>query len=182
MFFYGHKERPDGLHVFSQWCPVTFRAPVPCMGDDGKTVQTLELTFVCAEQYMMYRKAALFGDWKMAQAIMNTRDPKRHKELGRQVRGFDSARWDREADALVEQGNWYKFDPHQNPALAHFLKSTYPRMLVEASPSDRIWGIGLSAAQAARIPPDKWPGQNKLGKALMAVRKNLMALEASTQS
>jgi ribA/ribD-fused uncharacterized protein len=100
-------------------------------------------TFGCAEQFMMHGKAVLFGDAEIAAKILAADQPRTHKALGRQVRNFDDAMWKREREAIVMAGNRAKFT--QNPELRDKLLATRGTTLVEASPHDRIWGIGLAA-------------------------------------
>lgn len=128
--------------------------------------------FTCAEQYMMHGKAVLFGDEEMAARILEAKTPKEHKALGRQVRGFDGARWERERERIVHEGNLAKFT--QNPALLEALLATAGTELVEASPLDRIWGVGLSAEDPRIQDPAAWRGLNLLGKVLTRLREELL--------
>ncbi|WP_395851787.1 NADAR family protein [Cystobacter fuscus] len=129
--------------------------------------------FTCAEQYMMYGKARLFGDGETAERILAARTPKEHKALGRQVRGFEGALWERERERIVYEGNHAKFT--QNAALRSALLATRGTELVEASPLDRIWGVGLSAEDPRIQDPAKWRGLNLLGKVLTRLREDLLA-------
>lgn len=149
--------RPDS--VFSQWHPARFVV-------DGQT-------FGCAEQFMMHGKAVLFGDLEVARKILATAAPRDHKRLGRQVRGFDDVRWRAARERIVYAGSAAKFA--QNPALAAELLATAPTRLVEASPTDRIWGIGMSAANADATRPERWRGQNLLGEILTRLREEIAA-------
>ena len=127
--------------------------------------------FFCMEQFMVLKKAELFGDADASSAVMAlTSDPAACKKIGRAVRGFNEQRWAAVARDIVEDGAYLKFS--QNPPLARFLVSTAARMLVEASPYDRIWGIGFSERDAMRRPRTEW-GSNWLGQALMKVRARL---------
>ncbi|KAF2206499.1 hypothetical protein CERZMDRAFT_6310, partial [Cercospora zeae-maydis SCOH1-5] len=129
-------------------------------------------TFCCAEQYMMYHKAVLFNDSSIAAQIMRTTSPKQHKALGAKVKKFDEKVWNEHKEEIVEKGNWLKFT--QSEELKNRLLSTGERELLEASPYDRIWGIGFHAGTALKVNRDLW-GQNLLGKALMRVRDRLKA-------
>ena len=124
----------------------------------------------------MYHKAILFDDREIADEITLEPVPSKQKALGRGVRGFDAKRWDAEREKIVEEGNWWKFTQSKEGDLRKMLLETGDRSLVEASPYDRIWGVGYSAAKAAANRGD-W-GQNLLGKALMRVRDRLHTEEA----
>jgi len=131
------------------------------------------IRFNTAEQAMMYGKAMLFGDDEIARQIVATRDARKQKALGRQVRGFDPAVWDARKAEIVRRANLEKF--RQNRGLRRKLFQTGRNTLVEASPLDAIWGIGLDAATAHVTPPEQWPGENLLGKILTDVRETLRA-------
>ncbi|MCJ1360574.1 MAG: hypothetical protein MMC33_010582 [Icmadophila ericetorum] len=137
--------------------------------------ETLRKTFTCAEQAYMYSKAIYFGDQAIATAIMNAETPGKQKVLGRMVEGFDEKRWDAVKFEIVVQGSRDKFtqtvDLEERERLKRMLLNTRGRELVEASPSDRIWGIGF-AAEVAEGQRANW-GQNLLGKALMTARARL---------
>jgi len=143
---------------FSQWAKSPFEL-------EGKRFNT-------AEQYMMYSKAKLFGDDEIADKIMATSNPRVQKMLGRQVRDFDAEVWQIAAVDVVYKGNLAKFT--QNPQLMKQLLATEGTVLVEASPYDKIWGIGLNEEDAKRTPPDRWPGTNLLGLVLTQVREDLI--------
>ena len=127
--------------------------------------------FNCAEQYMMHGKAVLFRDAEMAAEILAADHPRKHKALGRKVQGFDNGVWHRERERIVRAGNHAKFT--QNPALLELLLATRGTTLVEASPYDKIWGIGLAASDPRAQDPKQWKGQNLLGKILTALRDEL---------
>lgn len=126
----------------------------------------------CCEQYMMYRKASLFGDTISAKKIMLTDYPWEQKRLGRLVRPFDDSIWMEIAEDVVYKGNYAKFT--QNKDLLQYLLDTEGTTIVEASPFDHRWGIGLSEEKAKVTDPDKWPGQNLLGKVLTKLRDNIL--------
>ena len=131
--------------------------------------------YVCAEQYMMARKAIMFGDTETQQKIMATDDPYEHQKLGRIVSNYDNKRWDAVARMIVYTGNVEKF--RQNPDLKKLLFETYPTELVEASPVDRKWGIGLAEDNAQALAKTAWRGTNWLGEVLTKVRDDLMRWE-----
>lgn len=126
--------------------------------------------YACAEQYMMVQKAMLFNDDAIAQQIMQTTDPAIMKKLGRLVKNYNEDTWVSQRIAIVTQGNIGKFSDKRNVALKEYLLSTGDAMLVEASPFDQIWGIGMDANDAKRTDPNRWNGLNLLGKILMDVR------------
>jgi ribA/ribD-fused uncharacterized protein len=132
--------------------------------------------FTCAEQYMMYGKALLFEDAAVAAEILAADHPRKHKALGRKVANFDDARWKANRIAIVRAGNRAKF--RQNPELLAALLATRGTTLVEASPYDRIWGIGLAATDARAQDPKQWKGQNLLGAILTELRDELAAAAA----
>eukprot|EP00286_Rhodomonas_abbreviata_P026497 CAMPEP_0181307198 /NCGR_PEP_ID=MMETSP1101-20121128/10741_1 /TAXON_ID=46948 /ORGANISM="Rhodomonas abbreviata, Strain Caron Lab Isolate" /LENGTH=187 /DNA_ID=CAMNT_0023413377 /DNA_START=91 /DNA_END=650 /DNA_ORIENTATION=+ len=142
----------------SQWFPSRF------YDENG-------LMFNCCEQYMMYHKARLFGDNVIMAEIMKSKDPKKQKALGRAVANFDADVWDKACDAVVTEGNRLKFE--QNEPLRRLLLATGERVLAEASPFDKIWGIGLAASQPWAWDQRCWKGSNRLGLALMRVRAAL---------
>jgi ribA/ribD-fused uncharacterized protein len=160
LFFWGHQPSKDGritASCFSQWWP----APFVVNG----------LRYPTAEHWMMAAKARLFGDEQTASQILQAGSPKQAKQLGRQVKGFNEAVWDRDKRAIVEEGSFQKF--RQNKALGEFLLSTRDLVLVEASPVDRVWGIGLAADDEKAANPLQWRGENLLGFALMQARDRL---------
>lgn len=160
LFFWGHKPHLTGevtKACFSQWWESPFEI-------DG-------LIFPTAEHYMMWAKSRLFGDITTSQKIMNATHPKQAKELGRSVIGFVETIWLQHRFDIVVTANDAKF--RQNPRLSEFLLSTGDRVLVEASPVDRVWGIGLAADDVYANSPKNWRGLNLLGFALMEVRDRL---------
>lgn len=128
-------------------------------------------TFYWAEQYLMARKAALFGDAVRRRAILAATSPAECKALGRQVTSFDPAVWERERLGIALDMLRLKFG--QSAALRRALLDTGDAELVEAAADDRIWGIGFSEAQAEGAR-QAW-GLNLLGQALMQVRAELRA-------
>ncbi|HQY44723.1 MAG TPA: NADAR family protein [Paracoccaceae bacterium] len=144
---------------FSQWQTCTIVL-------DGKS-------FNCAEQAMMHAKAELFADQDAAAAILAATEPGRQKALGRTVRGFDEAIWDAHKVAIVQRISLEKF--RQNKGLRRKLFQTGGAVLVEASPLDQVWGIGLDADKAKTTPPGEWPGRNLLGTILTEVKAALAA-------
>eukprot|EP00499_Haloplacidia_sp_CaronLabIsolate_P013406 CAMPEP_0196780738 /NCGR_PEP_ID=MMETSP1104-20130614/8470_1 /TAXON_ID=33652 /ORGANISM="Cafeteria sp., Strain Caron Lab Isolate" /LENGTH=162 /DNA_ID=CAMNT_0042150953 /DNA_START=17 /DNA_END=502 /DNA_ORIENTATION=- len=129
--------------------------------------------YCCAEQYMMAAKARMFEDTASLAAIMGTTDPVAMKREGRRVTPFNKERWDAASEDVVYQASVSKFG--QCPSLRKALMATGSALLVEASPRDRIWGIGLSESRARKMRPQDWPGENRLGKALMRARATLRA-------
>lgn len=162
LFFWGHTPSADGQITeacLSQWWPCRFEV-------DG-------IEYSCTEQFMMAEKARMFEDKEMLAKIMEASHPKEMKAYGRAVRGFDKDRWDSQCYDIVKRGNLAKFS--QNPDLLEFLKGTRRRILVEASPRDRIWGIGMGKNNPDALNPLKWRGTNLLGFALTEVRDMLLS-------
>ncbi len=150
-FFYKTK------HPFSQWYSCEF------VIDDN--------VFNTAEQFMMYSKAMFFGNKSIAEMILKTKDPRQQKDFGRSVSNFDINVWNNNAFEIVYKGNYAKFSQNEN--LKKLLLNTGNKSLVEASPSDTIWGIGLSEIDLERFDRTKWRGTNWLGEALICVREDL---------
>jgi len=163
--------RPHEEHGYlGQWWSSPFTAASPIDS-------TTQLRFKNCESYMMYHKAILFNDAKVADEIFDAADdPKQVKALGRLVKGFDQATWDASKYDIVVQANRYKFS--QNLDLRTRLLETEGRELVEASPMDRIWGVGYAKGKALQNRA-RW-GQNLLGKALMQVRDEIIAEDTAS--
>jgi ribA/ribD-fused uncharacterized protein len=152
--FYGHQpsaDAPLSSGCLSQWWPRPFTV-------DGFTYPT-------AEHWMMAGKARLFGDDDALAAILATPDPRAAKTAGRRVRGFEEARWYAAGYTIVVRGNLAKFSQHED--LRNYLLATGRRVIVEASPNDRIWGVGLARDHLDIVVPSRWRGLNQLGFALM---------------
>jgi len=128
------------------------------------------IKYNCAEQYMMAKKAILFNDKESYKLIMEAEHPGEQQRLGRLVKNFDLKTWEANDQLIVYQGNMLKFE--QNPDLLEILKSTKGTILVEASPSDREWGVGLSENNKDILLKENWKGKNKLGYTLTALRDN----------
>jgi len=160
LFFWGHTPNKDGSvgkSCFSQW----WVAPFTVEGIIYKT----------AEHWMMAEKARLFNDEKQLEEIITCNSPAEAKQWGRKVIGFTPKKWNAHKYEIVKRGNIYKFSQH--PELKTFLLNTKNRILVEASPRDRIWGIGMGASNEKAENPILWRGENLLGFALMEVRDEL---------
>lgn len=125
----------------------------------------------CVEQYMMQKKALMFGDEEIANEIMKTNNPREQKAWGRKVRGFEMAKWASVARDIVFRGCLAKFT--QNPEMYEELMKTSGTLVVEASPLDKVWGIGLDAKAATATPIDDWKGTNWLGQCITEVREIL---------
>ena len=158
--FWGHTPERDG-HItetcLSQWWMAEFWVEAQ--------------RYSCMEQFMMAEKARLFGDKEVLEQILAAAEQGKIKALGRQVRNFDQTEWDRCKYTIVLTGNFQKF--LQNPELKDFLLRTGDKILVEASPRDRIWGIGMGRNNENAGNPAAWKGKNLLGFALMEVRDEL---------
>lgn len=160
LFFWGHQPNKDGSiskTCFSQWWLSSFEVD--------------KVIYKTAEHWMMAKKAELFKDNEVLAKIIKANSPAEAKKLGREVRNYDDKLWLANRYEIVKQGNYYKFS--QNPDLKKFLINTNERVLVEASPVDPIWGIGMASDHKDIINPEKWKGLNLLGFALMEVRDEL---------
>lgn len=124
--------------------------------------------FNCVEQWMMFIKAWLFGDVKVAAMVLAEADPYQQKKLGRQVRGFDKRVWDRHARDLVYVGKKAQFD--QNPGMKGYLMSIDCDEFVEASMYDKIWGVGMSEYNPLIRDKKNWRGKNWLGEVVTRIR------------
>jgi len=164
--FWGHRPQADGTvgaGCLSQWWPAPFTV-------DGAAYAT-------AEHWMMAGKARIFGDADAERRALAAGHPEAAKAVGRTVRGFDQEMWERERFGLVVDGSVHKFGQH--PQLRDYLLGTGQRVLVEASPVDRIWGIGLARDDERAERPEAWRGLNLLGFALMEARARLAAADPS---
>ncbi|WP_409469397.1 NADAR family protein [Streptomyces sp. HC307] len=166
LHFWGHRPRSDGRggpSCLSQWWPSPF------------TVDEVE--YATAEHWMMAAKARLFEDAEAERRVLAAAHPAQAKKAGRLVRGFDESIWERERFGIVVEGSVHKFGAHAD--LREYLLNTGARVLVEASPVDRVWGIGLAADDEAASDPERWRGPNLLGFALMEARERLRSAEGS---
>lgn len=153
-----YKNKPIGKGCLSQWYMSDFII-------DG-------IRYCCAEQYMMAKKAELFGDYEIYSQILNTNKPKEIKSLGRKVKNFLPAIWEKHKVKVVFDANFAKFS--QNKELREYLCATEKLILVEASPYDTIWGIGLAEDEPYLWEPNLWLGKNLLGFVLMDVRDKII--------
>ena len=161
LFFWGHQKHRSGeigQSCLSQWWTTEFII-------NG-------IKYFSAEHYMMAEKARLFNDIENLDNIINSKSPAHAKQFGREVRGFIEEKWINNRFEIVKNGSIAKFG--QNNDLKEYLLSTKNRILVEASPVDSIWGIGLSKDSENCNNPLKWRGLNLLGFALMEARDELM--------
>ena len=160
LFFWGHTPKKESIidrSCFSQWYPSPFEK-------DG-------LIYPTAEHWMMAKKAILFNDEEILPKIIGASKPAIAKALGREVKNFDAGKWTSAAYQIVIDGNYLKFSQHD--ALKKFLLQTNNKVIVEASPVDAIWGIGLAHDHKHASNPFHWRGTNLLGCALMEVRDML---------
>lgn len=160
LFFWGHQPSKDGKMTktcFSQWWISSFEFE----GIEYKT----------AEHWMMAEKARLFNDLDVLQEILAVKSPADAKKLGRKVANYNEEKWLENRFEIVRKGNFLKFS--QNEELKAFLLSTNNEIIVEASPVDSIWGIGMASDHPDVHNPSKWKGLNLLGFALMEVRDEL---------
>lgn len=130
-----------------------------------------DMKFCCCEQAMMYRKAELFGDTESMKLIMATSNPREHKKLGRQVKGFDPAIWEQHNRKIILHNNILKFK--SSDFLRGILLKSGDLVFVEASPWDTIYGIGRGLDWPQLADDSTWRGQNLLGLCLTETRNIL---------
>jgi len=152
--------------TFSQWNIDTDHDGYQFIDDDG-------IKYNCTEQYMMYKKAELFGDTEIQQQILNTLDPSTQRKLGRMVQNFNQDRWNNIREEIVYQANLLKFS--QNKTLRNILFQFEGKEFVEASPVDKIWGVGLAPKNDLILDKQNWQGKNLLGIAINRVLEDLLA-------
>jgi ribA/ribD-fused uncharacterized protein len=161
MPFWGHTPKSKNSidkSCFSQWFPISFIID--------------EIEYKTAEHYMMAEKARLFkSSEKAIQEIVEASSPAKAKKLGRKVERFNDSVWKQHRFEIVCRGNKAKFE--QSPDYLEFLQKTGSKVIVEASPFDKIWGIGMSSRNDKYLNPLQWNGLNLLGFALMKVRDEL---------
>lgn len=158
LFFWGHTVKDEVTKsCFSQWFPCEF--------------EENNIVYKTAEHYMMANKAKLFEDKEIFDKILKSETPNEAKSLGRKVKNFDAQIWDQHKYEIVKQANILKFS--QNQEFKNFLLSTNDKIIVEASPYDTIWGIGMLESDENINNPLLWNGENLLGFALMEVRDEL---------
>lgn len=155
VFFYGG--------IYSQWFLCEF--------------EIYNQKYNCAEQFMMAQKAIMFKDKETCDKIMQTNNPYTQKKLGKTVKNFDKTIWELRCKDIVITGNLGKFG--QNTRLREQMLETGSRRFVEASPTDKIWGIGIGLPEILKeimqpvphvIGPNEWQGTNWLGECLDYVK------------
>ena len=156
IFFYGG--------IYSQW----YRCKISIGG----------IEYCTNEQYMMAKKAELFHDHLAYDAIMISQDPASQKSWGKRVKNFDKDEWEAVARDIVYDANYAKFTQHED--FRKQLIDSGDKIIVEGSPTDCIWGIGMSCDDPGILDPKNWRGTNWLGEAIMKVREQLM-IDAKAQ-
>lgn len=161
-FVFFWEDQPSNASRISKTCLSQWWSCIFCEND---------IRYSSAEQYMMHQKALLFKDYIIAEKIMSTENPKEIKKYGRKIEDFDEKYWKKNREKIVLQGNLLKFS--QNSNLYDYMLSTKEQILVEASPVDRIWGIGMKENDDNICNLNKWKGENLLGFILMEVRDRI---------
>lgn len=163
IFFWSHHEKANKVTkaCMSQWYPSEF------VYNGNK--------YCCAEQAMMAGKALAMNDQETLEKILVATDPEKIKALGRSVKNWNEEVWNKVKFNLVCDINFCKFS--QNESLRNYLLSTGDATLVEASPYDTIWGIGMKSNDPDIEDPTKWRGQNLLGKAIMNARQLIRGIK-----
>jgi len=160
LFFWGHQPAKNNIvtqSCFSQWWYASFEID--------------QVVYATAEHWMMAEKARLFNNETIREKILQCNTPAEAKKMGRLINGFIPETWDEHKSTIVVKGNLAKFSQHKE--LGEFLINTGDKVLVEASPVDSIWGIGMAADNLNIENPLLWKGENLLGYALMEVRDQL---------
>ena len=171
VFFFGY-EGDEPEVCLQQWFPAPFAGLRHRIDKGRKWEEDADLVnFPTSEHFMMYHKSLLMNDSGTASKILSAGHPSEAKRLGREVENFSQDLWNTHADDIVEMGNWCKFSDERNGVLKKILLGTGSKDIVEASPDDKIWGIGFDAEEA-QGREGEW-GNNGLGKALMRVRHRL---------
>lgn len=147
--------------------------------EPSKFTDSTGLEYNCAEQFMMACKARLMHDRTTLEKIMNSDDPSQQKRFGRSIKNFDAKLWDVYKVSAVVEGNTYKFN--QNPMMKERLLQYRTEIFVEASPKDKVWGIGKheDSITAHTYTPEFWDGQNLLGYSLTLVRDKLIGMSGN---
>lgn len=154
VLFFGEEDPFSNFHP----APLTF------------SLGTYKITVPTSEHAFMYIKAMFFDDIETAKLILTVKTPYEAKKLGRQVKGFEPDMWSAICEKVMYDVNRAKYE--QNLHLATQLLITNYRTIVEASPYDKIWGIGLSVDNLDALDKTKWKGENLLGKVLMKLRED----------
>ena len=149
----------EGNGWMSNWSPHSFK-------ENG-------VEFKTAEHYLMYRKALTMGDTKSAVDILEAKHPALVKSIGRHVKNWDESKWKLSRTSIMIQALRLKVE--QNPVLKTKLMCTGDIVIAEASPTDKIWGIGCSKSDPRACDPKQWPGDNLLGKSWMHVRESMLS-------
>ncbi|AQS10444.1 swarming motility protein YbiA [Clostridium saccharobutylicum] len=161
IFFWGHQKTLNGTVTktcLSQWYQEPF--------------EMNNFTYQCAEQYMMAEKARIFKDEEALDKILKAYHPNQMKLIGKNIKNFDLKIWNEVKFDIVKIANLGKFS--QNYKLKKYLRSTKNKILVQASPHDKVWGIGFSENDCLSQNPLYWNGENLLGFVLMNVREILL--------
>ena len=152
----------------SNWYPAEFDVEVML---EGKR-ETKH--FFNSEQYFMFVKALVFGDIETAKKILATKDPKKAKTLGREVKGYDDEIWNKMRYMIMVDANKAKYSQNKDLKELILNPEIADKGFVEASPIDGVWGIKLGENDPLADDETKWKGQNLLGKALDETRKWLL--------
>ena len=132
-----------------------------------------DVSYNSAEKYMMVKKALLFNDTEIATKMLKSNNPRTVKALGRKVKNFTQSVWESNRLDIVTQASILKFT--QNQDLLRQMQAHSALTLVEASPYDLIWGVGLLPSDVTILDSKNWKGQNLLGQCLMTARTTILA-------
>lgn len=176
------KVTEDYVFFWKGWLSNFWRAPFIAEWQDGSNpLEQVGVNpsqpFFCTEQYFMFMKACTFKDWEIAKKILKTTMPQEAKKLGQQVRGYKDDIWSAIRQQVMYDANWCKYTQNQDLKDKLLNPDWDGKHLVEASPYDRIWAVGLEETDPRILDPTQWRGQNLLGKVLDQVRDDLIKKE-----
>lgn len=159
--FHGRRPSPDGLvgpETLSPWWWQPF------------TVEGVE--YPTPGHYTIAEKARLFGDSEALTCVLGACSVPTARAAGRRMRRVDVAYWYDVAFGVVVQGKLAQMGQHKE--LRDFLLSTAQQVPVKASPSSRVWGVGLALGDPRLRRPSQWAGLNYFGFAVAAARELLI--------
>lgn len=161
----GYRETKTHVYFWNSSLSNFHKMSIEIEGDKGEKFPTSEHLF-------MYYKALHFNDLDAAERITRVKPPAFAKDIGRAVRNYNDEEWDNVRYQYMVDTLRRKY---ANPSKERdFLVGTHPKILVEGSPYDKVWGVGIHYKDRRIVDVRNWEGDNLLGKALMEVRKEVL--------